>query len=117
MLREAFRGRPGMRWAVSVRAAFTVVRPNDGREPAEIGTAENTNAAVSLQKEVNMLQHPRRGFSRVELLVSLAVLMIAGGLGICAVQRAQQAAESRQTVNNLKQILLSIHNANDTYKK
>jgi prepilin-type N-terminal cleavage/methylation domain-containing protein len=62
-------------------------------------------------------ESPRRGFSLVELLVVVAMILFVAGLVLPAVQRARDAAESQQTVNNLRQVLLAIHGANDAYKR
>ncbi len=63
-----------------------------------------------------MTQH-RRGFSAIELLVVLAILSFLVALVVPAVQGAREAAQRQETINNLKQMALAIHNANDAYKR
>ena len=65
-----------------------------------------------------MSQHShRRGFSLVELLLVLALMVLLVGLIVPAAHALQQSAHKQATVNNLKQICLAIHNANDTHKR
>lgn len=59
----------------------------------------------------------RRGFSIVELLLILTLLGMLLGLLVPAAYALQQSAHKQATVNNLKQICLAIHNANDTFKR
>jgi prepilin-type N-terminal cleavage/methylation domain-containing protein len=62
-------------------------------------------------------QHPRRGFSLIELIVVIAMLLFLAGLLLPAVQNLRQAGYKAETINNLKQICLAIHNVNDTYRR
>jgi type II secretory pathway pseudopilin PulG len=67
-----------------------------------------------------MLAHTlskRRAFSVIDLVVVLAMAGILLGLVLPAVHSAQVAGLKRETVNNLKQICLALHNANDAHKK
>ena len=59
----------------------------------------------------------RSGFSLVELMVVMFIAAVLLGLLLPAVRSAQIAGEDRQTVNNLKQVTLAMHGANDAYNQ
>lgn len=58
-----------------------------------------------------------RAFTLVELLVVLAIVGILIGLLLTAVQQARESARRASCNNNLRQLVLSLHNFESTFKR
>jgi hypothetical protein len=62
-----------------------------------------------------MIHQRRSGFTLFQLLVVLALLLLFLAMLFPAVVKVRAVAEQANTVNNLKQLGLALHNYNDTY--
>lgn len=64
-----------------------------------------------------MARTRRPGFSFIELVVILAIILLLLAFLIPATQKVREAAARTQTINNLKQMGLAAHGINDIYKR
>jgi type II secretory pathway pseudopilin PulG len=70
------------------------------------------HAAMVLSSGTN-----RRAFTRVELLVLVALSAVLAGVLLPAILRADADADRLRCQNNLKDLGIAVHNCNDTYAK
>jgi type II secretory pathway pseudopilin PulG len=55
-----------------------------------------------------------RGFTLVEFVLALGLIVVVAGLIVPAVSKVREAADRLRCQNNLKQVVLATHNVHDS---